>query len=227
MRNILLVRTGTIFMCVAAISLHGAEPVALPTATTNVTSSTVLMADAGASGGWSFDPEEAFRKGAMETGIALGGSVGATIFGGSQQHDLLLSKLYIGRMMTGVMGNDSWYRGNVELMAELFGGGEVSPGNGYVVGVTPVLRYNFVTGTRWDPYLDLGAGVTATDIGHPDLDGTFQFNLQAGAGINWFVRKDIAVTLQCRYLHLSDAGMTKPNLGVNTFAFYAGVSWFF
>ena len=159
--------------------------------------------------------------------MALGGGVGSTIFGSSEAHDLVLGKLYLGRMMTGMIGKGDWYQGNVELMGELFGGREVSPRNGYVIGATPVLRYNFVRGTRWMPFLDIGFGPTATGIGHPDLDGIFQFNAQAGTGVDWFVRKDLAVTLQYRYIHLSDGGMTHPNLGVNTSVFYAGVSWFF
>jgi len=40
--------------------------------------------------------------------------------------------------------------------------GAVLASSDWVVGLTPHLRYNFATGTRWIPFVDGGAGVTAT-----------------------------------------------------------------
>jgi len=59
------------------------------------------------------------------------------------------------------------------------------------------------------------------------LGGTFQFNLQTGPGLHWFVEKNLAITMQYRFLHISSAGMELPNNGVNTSAFYVGMSWLF
>lgn len=183
MRNILLLKMITAFVCAGAIHLCGAEPGTLPVtplAGTDLTNSNALSWDSDMSNGRNTVQGYDFRKGMMETGLSVGGGLGSTIFGSSEAHDFVLGRLYLGRVMTGVIGEDDWYRGNVELMSELFGGTEVSPGNGYVIGVTPALRYNFDTGTRWAPFFDAGFGATATDIGHPDLDGTFQFNIQTG-----------------------------------------------
>jgi hypothetical protein len=33
--------------------------------------------------------------------------------------------------------------------------------------------------------------------------------------------------VQCRLFHLSNAGIAKPNLGVNSCVFLIGTSWFF
>ena len=96
-----------------------------------------------------------------------------------------------------------------------------------MIELTPHLRYNFATGTRWVPFLDIGAGVTATGIGPPDLTGTFEFNLQAIAGVQWFLRDDLALTGDVRLLHMSCAGIHSPNLGVNNVAFMIGITWFF
>ncbi len=230
MTNILLLKMSTAFVCAVAIHSSAAEPGApatTPSAEPDLTNSTVLRWDAGMANERNTGQEFDFRRGLIETGLSVGGGLGSTIFGSSQAHDLVLGRLYVGRIMTGVLGEDHWYRGDVELMGELFGGKEVNPGNGYVFGVTPVLRYNFETGTRWVPFFDAGFGATATSIGHPDLDGTFQFNIQTGPGIRWLICKDTALTLQYRYIHLSDDGMTKPNRGVNTSVIYVGVSWFF
>lgn len=230
MRNILFLMMSTVFVCAGAIHLPGAEPGAAPATPatgTGLTNSSVLTWDADVSNGRNTGQGYDFRKGMLEAGLSVGGGVGSTIFGSSEAHDLVLGRVYIGRVMTGVIGQDDWYRGNVELMGEMFGGKEVHPGSGYVIGVTPALRYNFDTGTRWAPFFDAGFGATATDIGHPDLDGTFQFNIQAGPGIRWLVSKNTALTLQYRFIHLSDDGMTKPNRGVNTSVIYVGASWFF
>jgi hypothetical protein len=78
-------------------------------------------------------------------------------------------------MWGGVKGKDHWYRGNWEVRGELFGGAQFSPENDWLVGLTPHLRYNFATGTRWIPFIDAGSGVMATSIGLPDLSGTLQF----------------------------------------------------
>jgi len=89
------------------------------------------------------------------------------------------------------------------------------------------LRYNFATGSRWIPYADIGAGVSATSIGPPDLSGTFEFNLQAATGVQWFIRDNLALGLEARYLHMSCAGIHPPNLGLNTVNGMVGISWFF
>jgi hypothetical protein len=70
-------------------------------------------------------------------------------------------------------------------------------------------------------------GVTATGIGAPDLSGTFEFNLQAAAGVQWFVRDDLALTSEFKFIHMSCAGITSPNLGMNNVAFLIGLTWFF
>jgi len=159
----------------------------------------------------------------VEAGVALG----VTIFGGREDHDIALLSLAYGHMLGQVKGEGHWYRGNFEGRLELFGGGQYRPSTESVIGLTPHLRYNFATGTRWIPFFDLGAGVTATTIGAPDLSSTFQFNLQATAGVHWFLRDNLAMTGDVRYLHMSNGGLHSPNLGVNDVAFMIGASWFF
>jgi lipid A 3-O-deacylase len=73
----------------------------------------------------------------------------------------------------------------------------------------------------------VGAGATATDIRNGDLSTTFEFNLQAGVGTAFFLQKDLAATFQYRFIHLSNAGIQFPNLGVNNSTFLLRLSWFF
>jgi hypothetical protein len=75
--------------------------------------------------------------------------------------------------------------------------------------------------------MDIGAGASLTGISIPDLGGSFQFNLQAGAGLNWFVRDNLAVSLECRFLHRSSSAIYMPNNGVNTLGGLIGLNQFF
>jgi lipid A 3-O-deacylase len=167
-----------------------------------------------------------FRKGATDVGFKLDGGIGLSEFGSTVAHDLVLTTIHYGRFSR-VMGRGKWYQGNWELRGEFFAGGQYSPEGAYVVGVTPVLRYTFSTGTRWVPFFDAGAGVTATDIKQPDLSTVFQFNDQVGPGVLYFCRNNLALTAQTRFLHISNAGIKKPNEGVNVIVISAGMSWFF
>jgi hypothetical protein len=109
---------------------------------------------------------------------------------------------------------------------ELFSGGQPSPREGWLADLTPHLRYNFATGTRWISYVDGGAEVTATGIGPPDLSHTLEINLQADTGVRWLIDGNAAPSVETRYLHLSCAGMDSPNLGLNSVNGMPGISWF-
>ena len=176
---------------------------------------------------WQGDVGEGFLPTTRTFSVEAGVAPGIAAFGSVQAHDLALLSLSYGHMLGQVKGEGHWFCGNFEGRLELFAGGEYSPSSEWLVGLTPHLRYNFVTGTRWVPFLDGGVGVTATSIGPPDLSGTFEFNLQATAGVHWFLRDNLALTSDVRYTHMSCAGIHKPNLGVNNVWFMIGVTWFF
>ncbi len=176
---------------------------------------------------WQDEVGAGFRSGADSIGLSFGVSYGIPMLGGEESHHLALTSLSYGWMAGPTRNKGHWYRGNWEYRAEVFGGSEFSPEVEWIVGITPHLRYNFVTGTRWIPFLDLGAGVTATSIGPPDLSGIFEFNLQGCAGLRWFFRDDVALSIEARYLHISCASIHDPNLGLNGVAGFLGLTYFF
>lgn len=176
---------------------------------------------------WENGVGEGFRPTTKTIGLSVGGNYGLAAFGSRQEHDLAVFTFSYGQMLGPVSGEGHWYRGNWELRGELFTGAQFSPNNEWFVGLTPHLRYNFATGTRWIPFADAGAGVTATGIGPPDLSGTFEFNLQAGGGIHWFLKDNVALTAEGRYVHWSCAGLHKPNLGLNGVMGILGLTFFF
>lgn len=174
---------------------------------------------------WEDAVGEGFRKGAWHAGVSLGHGFGTTL-GSGGLHDLLLGTAHLGRTVGGVMGRDRWYRGNWDLVGELFGGRQISPEKAQVVGLTPVLRYHFAMGTRWIPFFEGGAGVSETDIGPPDLATRFEFHLIVGGGLQWFYRDNLAATLHYRLGHLSNANIKGPNIGLNENVLLLGVTWF-
>ena len=126
---------------------------------------------------WTDGIGSGFRKGLFQTGATVGAGFGTTKpFRTELAHDLALTSVNLGWVFTGVMATDKWYRGNLELLVELFGGWQFKPNGRYLVGLTPLIRYNFATGSRWVLFVDGGAGVSCTNIDGPDLNGNFQFN---------------------------------------------------
>jgi len=160
-------------------------------------------------------------------GFTSGAGLGVRALGSTQAHGLTAASIHVGKLIVSDHPTLGPFLRHLELAGELWTGAQYHPDTAYLVGFTPVARYHFLPGSRWTPFLDAGAGVTGTGIGHPDLSTAFEFNLQGGGGIQWLWRQNVALTLQARYLHLSNAGIASPNDGVNTFLFSGGVTWFF
>jgi hypothetical protein len=201
-----------------------AQPVG---ALSNGVSSAGLTLEPASESIWEHGVGEGFRSTTQSIGLSAGAMYGIAAFGSVEAHDLALISLTYGHMLGRTWATDHWYRGNLEFRLELFTGAQFSPSTEWLVGLTPHLRYNFATGTRWIPFFDCGAGVTATGIGPPDLSGTFEFNLQAGTGIQWFFKDNAALSVEARYTHWSCAGLHQPNLGINGVTGMLGLTFFF
>ncbi len=176
---------------------------------------------------WDAGIGEGFSSSSETISLEAGPLLGVHILGGTRRHDMVLSSFSYGHMLGETAGRGCWYRGNWELRGEIFGGVEFSPSNEWMLGVTPHLRYNFATGTRWVPFADAGTGVTATSIRGPDLGNTFEFNLQATVGTHIFLRENLALTIEARFMHISSAGIWSPNHGVNGFLSAVGFAILF
>jgi hypothetical protein len=176
---------------------------------------------------WRAGVGQGFTKGVFGLDVSGGAGFGVRMLGTSEIHDWWLTAAQFGYVLSDVVGKDHFYRGNFELLGQLFGGEQYHPSRAYLVGLGPMLRYDFATGTRVVPFFDVSAGVTATDIRNGDLSSTFEFNLQAGVGAHVFLTDCFALTGQCRLIHISDADITSPNNGVNNVTFLLGATWFF
>ena len=77
------------------------------------------------------------------------------------------------------------------------------------------------------PFENIGAGALPTDIRGGDLSATFQFSVQREAGLHLFLCDNLALTIEYRFVHLSNGGIAVPNQGVDTSTALAGLTGFF
>jgi len=81
--------------------------------------------------------------------------------------------------------------------------------------------------SKFQPYLKMSAGLTYFSL-HTKEQGTqFNFNEYGALGIHYFFRKDLGLTIEGRFRHLSNAGIDDPNSGINTNFLVAGITYQF
>lgn len=176
---------------------------------------------------WAANPGEGFSRGTEELALNIGPGFGLRVFGGKKSHDWCLATIEYGRVTSGVQGAERWYRGNWEIIGEAFGAGQYHPDAAYAAGIAPLVRYDFALGQGWVLFLNAGAGLASTSIRNSELSTTFEFNVQGGLGLHYFVSDSVAITAQFRFMHISNASTHFPNVGVNTGSILAGVTWVF
>ena len=96
----------------------------------------------------------------------------------------------------------------------------------YGAGLDPAnLKWNFAKRGRFAPYIELGGGVLFTTHDVPSRTSTVNFTPSAAFGTH-FLGERMAWTLEGRYLHISNAGLSRSNSGINTFEVRLGVGKF-
>ncbi len=181
-------------------------------------------------GGSAIRPEEGFRAGTWHVGLLSGYSIshGQHVFSGSDPDVNFVPVLpQIGYTVTDVHGPFP-VRGSLEVILEPILMVITSPETTVGGGGSVLARYNFVTGTRLVPFLDLGLGILYWNLRLPQfLGGQFNFTVQAGAGLHYFTTDRLAVTGEVRLHHISNSGMDSPNRAVNSSVYLLGLSYFF
>ncbi|HEU4345187.1 MAG TPA: acyloxyacyl hydrolase [Candidatus Binatia bacterium] len=124
------------------------------------------------------------------------------------------------------MGGNRWFRGNFEFLVEGVFLYEFQPKNGIAGGITPLVRYNFLTGNRLIPFVQAGAGILALDFDLKRHADGLNFTLQGGAGIHYFIWDRAALTGEWRFHHLSNADLHRRNAGINSSVVLFGITLF-
>ncbi len=118
--------------------------------------------------------------------------------------------------------------GNFEGLVEVFGNGVFSDRGNYLAGSTLWLRYNVVPlGWLVTPYAQLGAGVSMADFERKIFGQAFNFNLNAAFGLRYFITSQWSLNAEYRYQHISNANLSRHNLGINAQGGVLSASYYF
>jgi lipid A 3-O-deacylase len=174
--------------------------------------------------------DSAFGFGMQSLGISGGHGLALPV-GGTNSPELEdIQFAYIaprwGIGITDPLGGRSWYRGNFELVLEGTFLYMFEPKSGIAGGIAPGLRYNFLTNTRFIPFFHAGVGFIAMDADLSRQADGFNFILQSGLGLHYFLSQRTAVTGEWRFHHISNANIHDRNAGINSSLFMLGLTFF-
>ncbi len=151
---------------------------------------------------------------------------------GLSSFDYAQTNIRLGYMRNSPKDTTSWFRGNIEVLLELTNAVVIEgPGN-YLGGLTGLVRYNFVQpDTRWIPYIQGGVGIVYNDA-YKDktqsaIGQAIEFTPQASVGLRYHLKGRWSVDAEAMYHHISNAGMSDRNGGINAFGGFLGISYFF
>jgi hypothetical protein len=97
----------------------------------------------------------------------------------------------------------------------------------YGVGFNPLnLKWNFATRGRVVPFLELSGGTLFTS--HDVPTGTDRVNFTSSAALGaHFLGESRNWSVEVRYMHISNAGLSDPNPGINTVQVRLGIGKFY
>ncbi len=118
--------------------------------------------------------------------------------------------------------------GLLQFVDEPFFAGITNPNGNIEVGNNFLLKVGFLPETsRVQPYLKGGVGLLYMSQHTLNQGSQFNFNEYAGFGIHFFLKKNIALTVEYRFRHLSNTGIKHPNHGINSNFGILGLSYIF
>jgi lipid A 3-O-deacylase len=100
-------------------------------------------------------------------------------------------------------------------------------GTAYGGGFSPLgLKWNFAARGRFEPYLELNGGTLFSTDKVPAGTSSVNFTSAAALGMHLLGDKR-AFSVEVRYMHISNAGLSSPNPGINTVQVRVGIGKFF
>lgn len=91
-----------------------------------------------------------------------------------------------------------------------------STNTAYGFGVNPfALKWNFTSRGSAVPYIDIGGGTLFTNVKVPEGTSHVNFTTSGAVGVH-FLRSKYNWSAEVRYMHISNAGISRPNPGINT-----------
>src|SRR6266436_3760094 len=175
-----------------------------------------------------FDPDATFARGTTIFGLQIGGGAANDVEGHRRVSDISfinetprVSYLFFSPFGSGLLrsafepGLEGWFQQYL------------SPHSATAQGLKITGRYHFIGLGRFVPYLEATAGAGGTSLRVPEIDSTFTFVLEAGAGLSYFVTDALAIDAGYRFQHISNGHTSEPNRGFNSDSGVVGVSFYF
>jgi lipid A 3-O-deacylase len=99
-------------------------------------------------------------------------------------------------------------------------------GTAYGLGLNPfALKWNFAGRRGLTPYMELGGGTLFSNTQVPPGTSRVNFTTSGALGLH-FLRSKYNWSAEVRFMHISNAGLTSPNPGINTFQIRIGFGRF-
>jgi hypothetical protein len=165
------------------------------------------------------------EDGGRELQVWTGG--GHSVSGGTQDTNVWNAGVRYGWILTAPHG-PSFLNGRFEVAVDAVPAFLVfqRANTSFGAGVNPVVfKWLFSTRGHVAPYLELNGGTLFTNHDVPSSTSTINFTTGAALGAHFLGQR--AWSVDVRYLHISNAGLTAPNPGVNTVQVRLGFGKFF
>ncbi len=102
---------------------------------------------------------------------------------------------HLGVGVSNLLGRDSWYQGNFDMVLEGEFIRNFKPNDGYSIGVATLARYNFRSLRVVTPYVEAGGGIGYLDFDLRDQSDGVIFYPQIGAGFR------LSMSKRCQVQH--------------------------
>ena len=170
-----------------------------------------------------------FSKGNSSFGGQLGFGHTFNLPKGKDRTDLSFAFIFPNwqQNLTGVIAQDSSFQGALFWHIEAGLALLTHRDHEYLLGFSPLMvEYKFLNPKKkWAPNILAGAGFSMQnwdDQADYELGSEFQFLLHAGAGLEVF-RESGSYSFSYRLFHVSNAGIRRPNIGLNAHVFSLGL----
>jgi opacity protein-like surface antigen len=189
----------------------------------------VLLALATAAAAEPPRPRALFGPGKQALGLSTGYGWGHELSGSKRdaldtQTIPVLPRWSIGLATLGPEG--AFSRGVLEAAVEGLFLVNVQPRSGAAQGGGLALRYDFLSWQRVVPYFGVGAGILSVEYDLDTQADGLNFALFGEAGAHLLLAPRLALTGGYRLMHVSNARIATPNLGVDTSFGVVGVTVF-
>ncbi len=98
---------------------------------------------------------------------------------------------------------------------------------GFEVGITPLIKFSCLVFPSVLAFVEGGAGVISESIDSPALAHSFNFTPQVGAGFDFALTPQVALSVAYRFRHSSNAGIYKENPAFNVNFVQCGLNYYY